>query len=298
LMACRGDRVVGVLPLFEIRSFLAGRLLVSVPYATYGGVLAEDDDAAAALFQEAKSLGARIQARSIELRSRKAAFDELDIRRTHATFERRLPADPERVIDLFPRKARAAARRASERYDLRVTFGDEQLPELWRLYARSMRRLASPNYPYRFFESLAQAMPDGHVAQVVRWEGRPVAGLLTLLYRETAMPYFIGLDERVDVYGLSHYLYRQSMRWAVEHGYRIYDFGRTRVDNAGPFAFKKHCGFEPTMLEYQVYVPPGRSAPDLSPASPRWTAARRLWRRLPLPITRPLGGWLARSIPG
>ena len=42
-VATRGGTVVGVLPLMEVRSLLGGRMLVSVPYGNYGGVLAEDE---------------------------------------------------------------------------------------------------------------------------------------------------------------------------------------------------------------------------------------------------------------
>lgn len=298
LIAKRGFDVAGILPLFEIRSVLAGRLLVSIPYATYGGILAENAEVSAALFDRAKMLARKIGARSIELRSIKASVSSLERRRTHATFRKALPRDPDEVAATFPRKARAAARRAAERYGLTVAFGDAHLPEVWRLYARSMRRLGSPNYPYRFFETLARSEKKDHVVQLVYYQNRPVAGLLTFLHRDHVMPYFAGVDERAGIYGLSHFLYMESMRWGVENGYRIYDFGRTRIDNTGPFQFKRHCGFEPMMLEYQTAVMPGHAPPDLSPSSPRWIAARRVWKNLPLSITRPLGSWLAKSIPG
>lgn len=297
-IAYRSGDVVGVLPAFEVRSVVAGRLLVSVPYGTYGGILANDPAICGALFEELKSVGIQIGARSIELRSIKSSVPELETQCTHVTFRKPLPTVAEDVWDVFPRKARAAARRASQRYQLTTEFTDENLPEVWRLYARSMRRLASPNYPFRFFEALVGATPDEHVVQLVRWRGRPVAGLLTLLDRKTVMPYFAGLDERLEIYGLNHYLYMQSMRWGIENGYRIYDFGRTRLDNIGSFNFKRFCGFEPSSLEYQTFVMPGRVAPNLSPGSPKWAAARRVWKTLPLSITRPLGSWLAKSIPG
>ncbi|MCG8405633.1 MAG: FemAB family PEP-CTERM system-associated protein [Phycisphaerales bacterium] len=298
LIAYRQGCVSGVLPMFEVRSVVAGRLLVSVPYGTYGGILADDSAVCGAIFEKAKSIGARINVRSIEFRSIKAHIEVPESNHTHVTFRKPLPTDKGRVWEVFPRKARAAARQASKRHELTVEFGDEHLATVWRLYARSMRRLASPNYPFRFFESLAQATGDRHVVQLVRCRGRPVAGLLTFLDRETVMPYFAGLDERVKIYGLNQYLYLESMRWGVERGYRMYDFGRTRVDNIGSFNFKRLCGFEPSILEYQTFVMPGQVAADLSPTSPRWTAARRVWRALPLSITRPLGSWLAKSIPG
>ena len=317
----QAGRIVGVLPMFEINSVVAGRFLVSVPYATYGGLLTDDvgggfriDEAGArkdsrtsdsrageiaeALFNKAKAIAGQVRAQSIELRSVSATISSVKVLHTHATYRKELPAREEDVLSQLPRKARAAARRATERYELSVEFDRGLLPVVWRLYARSMRRLGSVNYPYQFFEELVRASGENNVVQVVKHGGRPVAGLLTFLYRDTVLPYFSGLDEREQIYGLNNYLYLESMRWGVRHGYRCYDFGRTRLDNAGCSDFKRFCGFEPQELEYQNYVLPGRRAPDLSPSSPRWTAARRVWRMLPLPITRPVGGWLTKSIPG
>lgn len=298
LTATLGERVVGVFPLFEIHSLLGGRLLVSVPYATYGGILADDAAAAAALFDEARAIAATNLVRSIEMRSQWARVPQLGIAQSHAMFRKALPSSPEAVLTEMPRKARAAARHAAQRFDLSVEFDRGLLEIVWRLYSRSMRRLGSPNYPLRFFKELLAATGQDNVVQLVRQRGRPVAGLLTFLYRDTVMPYFAGLDERVSVYGLNNYLYAESMRWGVEHGYRVYDFGRTRLGNAGSYNFKRYCGFEPRRLSYQTYVMPGRTTADLSAGSARWAPARRVWKTLPLPITRPLGAWLAKSIPG
>ena len=63
-----------------------------------------------------------------------------------------------------------------------------------------------------------------------------------------------------------------------------------------PIGFKKNQGFSPQPLEYQHYVPPGATAPDLRPTNPRFALARRIWRHLPLPVTQRLGAWLAASL--
>jgi len=298
LIARRGEVLSGVLPLFEVRSVLAGRMLISVPYATYGGILADDSATAEALFDRAAGMARQSGAVTLELRSIRASVPNADIVKSHVFFRKPLPERPEDVAGTMPRKARAAARRAAERGRLTVTFDQNEWYTVWRLYARSMRRLGSPNYPMRFFEELVAAFGDQVTIQLVRQADRPVAGLLTLLYKGVVYPYFAGIDERIDIYGLNNYLYAESMRHGVECGYREYDFGRTRADNIGGMDFKRFCGFEPRDLEYQRYVPPGRVAPDLSAGSPRWAAARRVWKSLPLPLTRPLGAWLAKSIPG
>ncbi|MCZ6817627.1 MAG: FemAB family PEP-CTERM system-associated protein [Planctomycetota bacterium] len=298
LLAGQDDRIVGVLPLFQINSVVAGRFLVSQPYATYGGVLADRPEVAAALLDEAKALVERIGARSLELRSIRAADPGVPVQSRHVSFQRALPDDPDAVLPAMPRKARAAARRAEERYGLDVSFDPGNLRTVWSLYARSMRRLGSPNYPYRFFRELLAALGDRCVVQLVHMAGRPAAGLLTFLHRDTVIPYFAGTDERKSIYGLNQYLYLRAMKWGVRNGYRKFDFGRSRIDNHGACDFKRHCGFEPLPLQYQTYVSPGREAPELSPDAPQWSLARSVWKRLPLPVTRPLGGWISRSIPG
>ncbi len=298
LAAMREGRIVGVLPLFEIHSLLAGRFLLSVPYATYGGVLAEDGEASSALIEHARTIAIRVRAACIELRSIETTVDHVPVRDSHAVFTRELPKQSDDVLGMLPRKARAAARRAGERYELTLESGAELVGDLWNLYSRSMRRLGSPNYPLQFFTSLIEKLGADACVHLIRHAGRPVAGLMSFVFRRTAMPYFVGVDEREDIYGLNNYLYWRNMQWAVERGCRVYDFGRTRVDNTGPFEFKRSFGFEPRMLGYQTVVMPGHCVPNLSPSSPKWAAARRAWTRLPLPVTRPLGAWLAKSIPG
>lgn len=295
-LAMRGDAVAGVLPLFEINSVVAGRFLVSVPYAALGGPIG-DEAAVGALLADARELARELKASSVELRTRQAADQSTPVRSRHAYFEKQLPDRPDDIEEFLPRKARAAARKAAGMGRL-TTFEIDGLAAVWPLYARSMRRLGSPNYPICLFKALRDELGDRFWVQLVRDGERPVAGLVGFSYKHAMMPYFAGLDERADIYGLNHYLYRESMRRGVELGHTRYDFGRSRIDNPGPYNFKRHCGFEPSPLEYQTFVMDGCAAPDLSPTSPRWSAARDIWRHLPLMLTRPLGAWLARSIPG
>jgi FemAB-related protein (PEP-CTERM system-associated) len=224
----------------------------------------------------------------------------------YVTFRKQLPDDPGKVIGELPRKARAAARQARERYELEVSFEDSELPTLWSLYSQSMRRLASPNYPAEFFQALtARTVPSSehrngpaHLMQVVRYRGRPIAGLLSFIYRETLLPYFAGCDERFEKCHPNNFIYLTAMEKGAELGCREFDFGRSRVDNAGSYNFKRFQGFEPTPLNYQYYVPRGGREPDLHPDNPKLQLARRVWPKLPLAVTRPLGAWLAKSIPG
>jgi len=298
LTARRGPRCVGVLPLACVRSLLGGTMLVSVPYAIYGGVLACDAEAPGALLHEARLLADRCGAGSIELRSPHAAFEGLLPIDRYVTFRRELPEAAGEVLGWLPRKARAAARNAARKHGLSVRFGSGQLPVAWRLYSRSMWRLASLNYPYRFFEELVARMPDTHLVSVVYRGSTPVAGLLSFLYRETVLPYFVGGDAEARRAGAHNFIYQTLAERSVELGCRVFDFGRSRVDNTGCCDFKRFQGFEPTPLEYQCDVRPGGRAAALTPSNPKFALARRVWPRLPYPLAACLGAWVSRHVPG
>ena len=68
LVARRGDAIVGVLPLFELRSPFMERCLLSLPFAVEGGVACDAPPARQALDAAAVDLGFRLGAASLELR--------------------------------------------------------------------------------------------------------------------------------------------------------------------------------------------------------------------------------------
>ena len=299
LMAYHSGELVGVFPIFEIRSWLAGRILVSVPYAVYGGAVCDDQWVADELLGAARKLARDIGARYLDMRSAKPLFDGLTTVDRYVTFTKALPATVDEVLGTFPRKARAEARQARDKHRLSVRFDDAQLETVWALYSRSMQRLGSPNFPRRFFRALLEAMPDQHLVSVVYRGSRPIAGLLSFTHRDTVFPYYSGCDhEQANRTGANNFLYMTLMEKAVEMGLKQFDFGRTRVGNSGSYNFKKNQGFEPTPLGYQFDVPDGGAVPNLSPSNKKFHLAQKVWRKLPLALTRPLGSWLSASIPG
>lgn len=298
LVAERGGRIVGVCPLFLVASRFVGRMLVSVPYGVGGGILADDHDAVIQLFAAARRNADERGCRAIDLRSERAVVPDLPVIDRYVGFRRELPPTPEEVLGWLPRKARAAARNARHKFELRVSYGDEHLRGVWRLYTISMRRLASLNYPLSFFQRLIELTPNRHWVSRVDFDGRPVAGLVTFLFKDRVMPYFLGTTPEAPKCHASNFVYLCAMERGVEDGYRVFDFGRTRRDNQGSFDFKRFQGFEPRPLAYQLFTAPGQAPPDLSPTNPRYSWARRTWGRLPLVITRPVGARLCKHFPG
>jgi FemAB-related protein (PEP-CTERM system-associated) len=298
LVARSGDRVSGVLPLFLVKSLLVGRVLVSVPYATYGGILAESPEVVLRLFESAKGLCDGLSARYVELRHREPnglGLPEVD---RYDTFRKALPERVEDVMATLPRKTRAAARNGFKRLgDDCAATGHEWLDAIYDLYTVTLRRLGSPNYSRAFFHALLERYGDDCVCLVVRDRGEPIAGVVSFVFRDEIVPYFSGsLDTGMEK-DANNVLYVRLMEYAVGRGLRGFDFNRTRRDNRGPYDFKRHHGFEPTPLHYQVYLANGGELPNLTPSNAKYALAGRVWRQLPLWVTRPAGARITKWVP-
>jgi hypothetical protein len=96
--------------------------------------------------------------------------------------------------------------------------------------------------------------------------------------------------------GTNVFLYWQLLKFACDHGYSTFDFGRSSP-GSGPYKFKQQWGATPVELHWQHWVPAGRPLPQVNPQNPRYQLAVRMWQKLPLPVTRLIGPAIVRSIP-
>lgn len=295
LIAWAGDRIVGILPLFLVKSIFVGRVLVSVPYATYGGILADSDEVAKSLLAAAEDITAKNGAEYLELRHRDPnalGLPEID---RYDTFRKQLPERPEDVLPSLPRKTRAAARKGLKLLD--TSFGPELLDTVYDLYAVTLRRLGSPNYRRRFFRELQNTYGDDCVCLVVRDQGKPVAGVISYIFRDEIVPYFSGSLDQGMQKNANNVMYLKLMEYAVERGLQWFDFNRTRRDNRGPHAFKRNHGFEPAPLHYQILLNKAQGLPNFSPSNRKFALAARIWKKLPLWFTRLAGQRITKWIP-
>jgi FemAB-related protein (PEP-CTERM system-associated) len=289
-------RICGVLPLGAVSGPLTGRALISVPYAVGGGAVADDPEVATRLASHARELADRGGVRYLELRSGPAG-DGYQVRDHYFAFRTTMPSDPAAVLGRFPRKARAEVRKARDQFGLTARFGHDLLATFYSQYVRSLRRLGSPGHSWKFLRRLVDEFGDDCLVEVVYHDGEPAAGVLSFRFRDQILPYYAGIDDRFNRYNVSNYLYYALMEHAVGLGLRVFDFGRTRRDNAGGCQFKINQGFEPEPMPYSYYSPGGAEPPDLRPSNAAFSRSRDIWSRLPLVVAGPLGGVVSRWIP-
>lgn len=295
LMAVGPGGIEGALPLFEVRGLLGGRALVSVPYGVYGGICARTDEARRALLESATGLARRCGARYVELRHRPVQQMDLPTKSLYVTFSRSISPSEDENLAAIPRKQRRMTRQGVK-FGLRAEFGPEHLDGFYDIYASSVHTLGSPVFPRRLFHAIAREFGKDCELLTIWQEQRMVAGVLTLLHEDQALPYYGGALREAFQYAVNDFMYWELMCHAAKAGYRVFDFGRSR-EGTGPYDFKRHWGFEPEPLPYQYVLLDGAQMPNLSPANPRMRLAVETWKRLPLSLTRRLGPPLTKYLP-
>jgi FemAB-related protein (PEP-CTERM system-associated) len=293
LTAKRAGRIEGILPLVEIRSFLFGRTLTSLPFVNFGGVLAASDDVARALVSEAANVAKARGSKHVELRHIGRRFDDLPCKQHKVTMRLPLAAGMWEKID---RKARNQVRKAEKSELTVVRGGAELLPEFYTVFARNMRDLGTPVYAQNFFAEVLAAFPDRARLIVVRLKNAPIAAGFT--YRTQGMIEIPWASSIRDFNNLcpNHLLYWHAIDTAVAEGVEVFDFGRSTPDE-GTFKFKEQWGAEPVALHWEYWLASGDAPPDQSPKNPKFRLAIESWKRLPLWLANAMGPRLVRQIP-
>ena len=294
IMAERQGSVVGVLPLAQVRSWLFGHSVVSLPFCVYGGVATDESDASAMLHEEAVRFTEHCGAQYLELRNRTPQRADWPAQDLYVTFRRQIFPEVEANLLAIPRKQRAMVRKGIKA-GLRSEL-DDTVDRFFELYADNVHRHGTPPFPKRYFSELKRVFGDAcEVLIVVDPDGRPVSGVLSFYFRDEVLPYYAG--DLVDARDLAanDFKYWELMRRACERGIRVFDYGRSKR-GTGSFDFKKNWGFEPEPLHYEFRLLHRSEIPQNNPLNPKYRAMIAVWRRMPRTLANALGARISRHL--
>lgn len=290
--------VRGVLPLFVLKTRFFGKMAVSMPFLNYGGLAADDETAQRALLAEAQRVGREHGCAYVEFRHRFALAGTRDLPTNEfkVTNVLDIAAGEERIwTSQLHQNVRNKIRKA-EKNEVRPVFGREHLDDFYRVFAVNQRNHGTPVLPKRWFVNLLRAF--GETAQVVlaTQNGRPIGAKLTVDFGDTC--YFIW---SASVPAGNRFAPVPAMNWAairaaLARGLTRVDFGRSTKDGGG-YNFKKYWGGSEEQLYWQYILLARDEMPGLNTANPKFERAIRLWRSLPVWLTRLVGPPVARDLP-
>jgi FemAB-related protein (PEP-CTERM system-associated) len=286
-------QITGVLALAEIKSRLFGHSLSSLPFCVYGGIAATSEAARRALDNAAEELAAKLNVGHLEYRNLTPRHPDWIARDLYVTFRKEMSADPEKNMLAIPKKQRAMVRKgikAGLESDI-----DTDVDRLFDAYSASVHRLGTPVFSKKYFRFLKEVFADDCEVQTITLQGRTISSVLSFYFRDEVLPYYGGGTAEAREVAGNDFMYWELMRRSCERGYRIFDFGRSKV-GTGAFDFKKNWGFQPQPLHYEYQLHRTRELPDNSPLNPKYRLFIRLWRRLPLAVANIIGPHIVKDL--
>lgn len=298
LAAREGGRIEGLLPLMEVRSWLLGHSLTSLP----GGICTSSETVAVDLLARAEQLARCRRLDRLVLRdSRQRWPGKLDTQSDFVAYKVELVEDSDALWKGLHKNVRRQVRMARRNgVTVKISREPDAVNEFYRVFSTFTRRMGTPVFGRDFLHRVVDTFHKQFEIALAYYEGAVVGAYLQQQLRGTvfgmwgaSLPAYLGLRP-------NYLIYWEIMRHAAEQGYRYLDMGRSRR-GSGTSNFKKQWGGEahPVYRQY-LSLQDFKTTADVSERVQitRWFQLfTQVWCRLPLPLTVFLGARMRRHLP-
>ena len=308
--ATAGESVLGVLPVVHLKHPIFGNSLVSLPFLDGGGILADNTAAEERLLAEVIALGQTMGVRTIELRHEHPGnVSDLGALRSsslHPPLRTAMRSDKVRMLLTLPGSAAELVKSFKSKLRSQVnktlqagfsfrTGGLELLGDFYQVFLVNMRDLGSPVHSVKLMHNALAEFAEHARIFVVYRSTEPVAAALVVGSGNVLRNPWASSLRKYASQGPNMLLYLRMLEYACDRGYRVFDFGRSSPGE-GTYRFKEQWGAVPAPLFWQ-YISLDGTMPDPDGlGKARFAAATRIWRKLPLSMTRILGPRIRKHI--
>jgi lipid II:glycine glycyltransferase (peptidoglycan interpeptide bridge formation enzyme) len=279
-----------------VKSWLSGRRLVSLPFSDHCEPLVDRPEELyemlSFLTQEVK----RKKWKYVEIRpwtfAPRADGNSNGFQATRVYYVHKLELSPS-LEELFRRFHKSCVQRKicrGEREGLTYEEGASEslLAKFYHLLRLTRRRHGVPPQPLAWFRNLIACLGEKVAIHIASKDGQPISSILTLSFKKTIVYKYGCSDARFHNLGGMPFLFWQTIQKAKKHGFKVFDLGRSDLDNQGLIAFKDHLGATRSKLTYYRY--PARRA-ELAANGGRRQTAKRIFAYMPNPVLTLAGRW-------
>jgi len=183
----------------------------------------------------------------------------------------------------------------AEREGLEYEAGrsEANVAEFYRLLLLTRRRHGLPPQPMTWFQNLKDCFGEGLTIHIASKNGRPIAAILTLQYKDTLVYKYGCSDAAFHSLGAMPMLFWKAIQTGKQHGAQEFDLGRSDTDNKGLTAFKQRLGASCSEL---TYFRLGRDRNYASKTGVAWRIAKRVFTRMPVRLAQIAGPVLYRHV--
>jgi len=241
-------QIVAGLPVYIVNSWLLGKRIVSIPYASICNPLISNPNDFVKILPQLRKMQKKTRASYIEIKAinNSGLLSSMNLI-PHINYKHNYVLLKGTIDDIFFRCSRNVRRviKDAQKMQIVVEIAESKtgLKLFYEMLKSTRRRLALPSLPYRFYESIWQHLiPLYGKLFLASRNGSVLGGLLVLHANKVWVAEYIcdwGLEESSYI---KHILYWTAIKMAHAQDGKIFSFGRTSVNNKNLLYHKRKWG--------------------------------------------------------
>jgi len=294
------NEIAAALPLFEVKSWITGKRLVSIPFATLCDPLISSAEDMKILFESAVELSNRLGSSYMEIGTFLSSqlIRDTRLEMSHHYKHHYLPLDdePERLKRSFHRTCVRTRIEKAQRSNLRLRVGENSadLKSFYQLFLMTRKRVGLPPHPYAFIKTLWEKLsPSGKISVLLaEHDDSTVAGMILFMYKDRVSVEYAVSDKDYRHLCPNHFLFWEAIQSAYCKGFKVFDFGRTSQYNRGLMDFKGRWGT--TVVDLPFIYHPAETCGKLGTLenSVKFRIVRKTCKIAPQPVLNMLGEFI------
>jgi CelD/BcsL family acetyltransferase involved in cellulose biosynthesis len=285
----------------RIKSWLTGSRTVSLPFSDHCEPLVETGEELQVLLGALKRELHSGKGKYLEIRPVSMAAEtsmRLSLAASFCLHRLDLRPSIDEIFRRFHRDCVQRKIRRAERESLSYEEGNSEplLAAFYSLLGLTRRRQGSAPQPIAWFRNLIASMGAKLKIRVVSSNGRPVASILTLAYKDTLVYKYGCSDKEFSKLGGTPLLFWKAIQDAKNEGLCQFDLGRSDWDDTGLIVFKDRWGATRSELNYWRLPGSRRSASAVPAARAEWKSRTARQVLPPDTVVRSAGTLLYRHM--
>jgi hypothetical protein len=254
IMNNRGEVTAG-LPIIEANSRLTGQRAVALPFSDFCSPLGSDKATCDELIQGLQAWRRENKCPQIQIHWPLPEQDGVYAGEPVVRHITDLHSDSDELFRSF-RKGVKSSIHQSEKAGVTVKQGDSwaDLKLFYQLHLQTRQRLGTPVQPLRFFQLLWRKLLSQGLGFLLLGykDSKLIAGAVFLHWNKTLTYKYSASDPTYLNLRPNNLVLWHAIQWGCEHSYRLFDWGKSEIENEGLRTFKHGWASEEQLMHYSV----------------------------------------------
>jgi FemAB-related protein (PEP-CTERM system-associated) len=299
LVTQQDGQIQGVLPLYRLKSPLAGDCLQSMS----GAVCAATPQAAEVLLSAADQLARQLDVDYLLLRDSRQAWDNsgLEVLEAYRGVRLNLPNDCKIAWENLHKRLRKDFRYGRNKGIVTSIVSSTLVDDFYEFFLRFNHEKGTPLFSKQFLLEVTRAFPGHFITALGYNENKPVAGVFCLIHRNLVFGIWGGALHNYNPMMPTHRVFWAVIEDAIQKNFAQFDIGRSPYPSF-QYDFKSRWGDENYPIYQLFHIYHGKMPPNLNlyqaiQEKGRVSFVSRMWPKLPLTVARTLGPIIRHHIP-